>query len=322
MVWCIVQLDALEREQLIFVVCSTTGEGDPPDNAKAARRAIISKSETFLKNSYYTVLGLGDSNYSNFNAMGKFWDTKLAKCGAKCFYPKGLADDGTSLDLVVEPWRKGLAAAIRKLASDLPDLIIGGSGSGSGSAAVSIGSAASAAVTIANGDKSADEKKTTQNQTKEPDTKPIAAVVVLPPGSPIRPVTVPSAAPALIDLCSPAPAGASIVIGGGSSDSQKTSDEPPIDAPSLAPSSSFVSIPLDQKQDLLSQMIARKAQAAAAIAAGGEEPTVLDHVREVPTSDAAFHNPMHCRLTLPCVCCVLCGLAFVRFWRIKKYMRC
>jgi methionine synthase reductase len=51
------------------------------------------KDYDYLKNTQFTVLGLGDSNYSNFNNTGKRLEKKFKSLGAAVFYEKGLADD-------------------------------------------------------------------------------------------------------------------------------------------------------------------------------------------------------------------------------------
>ena len=49
----------------------------------------------WLKGTYYAILGLGDSNYSQFNAAARKIDNLLQSLGAYRFYPTGYADDGT-----------------------------------------------------------------------------------------------------------------------------------------------------------------------------------------------------------------------------------
>ena len=40
-------------------------------------------------------------------------DSKLKQLGAHTFYPRGEADEATSLEIVVEPWLKGLDEALK-----------------------------------------------------------------------------------------------------------------------------------------------------------------------------------------------------------------
>eukprot|EP01147_Barroeca_monosierra_P005473 gene5473-7174_t len=107
----------LEKEKVVIIVTSTTGEGDPPDNAARLWRRLKKKSlaSDYLVNLKYTVLGLGDTNYTNFCQMGKNFDRRLEELGATRFYPAGFADDGTGLEVVVEPWREGLWDALREV---------------------------------------------------------------------------------------------------------------------------------------------------------------------------------------------------------------
>ncbi|KAF2356861.1 FAD-binding type 1 [Trinorchestia longiramus] len=60
----------------------------------------------------YTVLGLGDTNYTNFCNFGKNLDDILHQLGAQRFYSCGWADDGTGLELVIEPWKENFWPAI------------------------------------------------------------------------------------------------------------------------------------------------------------------------------------------------------------------
>lgn len=63
---------------------------------------------------FYTILGLGDSNYSKYQGAPRFLDHALKSLGAQSFYPKGEADEATSLEIVVEPWLQGLPQALKK----------------------------------------------------------------------------------------------------------------------------------------------------------------------------------------------------------------
>jgi sulfite reductase alpha subunit-like flavoprotein len=109
-----------EAYKTLIVVCSTTGNGDPPENAELFFRFIKKKtnSQELLKNTKFAVLGLGDTNYDNFCQMGKLIDKQLHWLGGKSFVEKGLADDAVGLESVVEPWKK-------KLWKELPSVYTG-----------------------------------------------------------------------------------------------------------------------------------------------------------------------------------------------------
>ena len=65
------------------------GDGEPPDTAQKLWRTLNRKkdSETILEEDLssltYTVLGLGDTNYTNFCNFGKNLDEKLHNLGAQ-----------------------------------------------------------------------------------------------------------------------------------------------------------------------------------------------------------------------------------------------
>ena len=71
-------------------------------------------SSKMLNHVFYTILGLGDSNYSKFQGAPRYLEATLAKLGAQKFYIRGEADEATSLELVVEPWLEGVWTAIDK----------------------------------------------------------------------------------------------------------------------------------------------------------------------------------------------------------------
>jgi len=106
--------EALKDEKIVVIVVSTTGQGDPPKNAEDFWRQMRRRKEIgWLKGLSFSILGLGDTNYADFCAMGKFFDSSFARLGAHRFYSTGYADDATGIDEVVEPWRKGLIPALK-----------------------------------------------------------------------------------------------------------------------------------------------------------------------------------------------------------------
>lgn len=103
---------ALRQVSCLILVASTTGDGDPPDSARKLWKQLRQWSGARLTHLSYTVLGLGDTNYTNFCNFGKSVDKQLEALGAHRFYRCGWADDGTGLEVVVEPWCEGLPAAL------------------------------------------------------------------------------------------------------------------------------------------------------------------------------------------------------------------
>uniref|UniRef100_A0A914WD81 Methionine synthase reductase n=1 Tax=Plectus sambesii TaxID=2011161 RepID=A0A914WD81_9BILA len=116
----------IEREPLVVIICSSTGDGDAPDNAgKFVRRLCKNTlSNDFLKDTTFALLGLGDSNYSTFQGVPNKLDKQLRHLGATELIPTGHADDQVGLDQVVEPWLERLYPALLQYfgidASSLP----------------------------------------------------------------------------------------------------------------------------------------------------------------------------------------------------------
>ncbi|XP_030204865.1 methionine synthase reductase isoform X1 [Gadus morhua] len=112
----------LERESapVVFIV-STTGDGEPPDTTLKFVKTIRAKTlpSDFLKNLQYTLLALGDTNYANFCNCGKTIDKRLQELGANHFYATGHADDGTGLEVVLDPWIEGVWDAIKAALSKM-----------------------------------------------------------------------------------------------------------------------------------------------------------------------------------------------------------
>jgi sulfite reductase alpha subunit-like flavoprotein len=92
----------------VILVSSTTGNGDPPENAgrfvRYLKKQAAANDTTSFAHVAYAVLGLGDTNYDQFCAMGKLLDKKMADLGATRAKPLACADEATGLEDVVEPW--------------------------------------------------------------------------------------------------------------------------------------------------------------------------------------------------------------------------
>lgn len=110
-------LDLKEKAKFIVFICSTTGQGDPPDNANIWWRSTRSKSidiNTF-HNISYAVLGLGDSNYDQFCRMGKSIDKRIKELGGNRQIDITCADESTGLEISVEEWKKNILVILNEL---------------------------------------------------------------------------------------------------------------------------------------------------------------------------------------------------------------
>ncbi len=66
----------------VLIVCSTFGEGDPPDNAAKFCSQLNTDDAPSLAGLDFAVCGMGDSSYTHFNKTGRDLDARLAELGA------------------------------------------------------------------------------------------------------------------------------------------------------------------------------------------------------------------------------------------------
>ena len=103
----------LASERLLYVVISTQGEGDPPDDAIGFTEFLLGKRAPKLPELKFAVLGLGDTSYADFCGIARKIDGRLAELGAQRVADLGQAD--LDIDTVAAPWRDGALAKAAEL---------------------------------------------------------------------------------------------------------------------------------------------------------------------------------------------------------------
>ncbi|OQR90495.1 NADPH-cytochrome P450 reductase [Achlya hypogyna] len=102
---------------VIFVV-ATYGEGDPTDNAVNFMKYLRNDDGTLSKNAFenvnFTVFGLGNKQYEQYNAIGRAVNSLMEKHGGKRVYVHGEGDDDDSLEEDFDAWRADLWKTLRK----------------------------------------------------------------------------------------------------------------------------------------------------------------------------------------------------------------
>ena len=90
----------------LILICSTTGNGDAPENASRFVRFIKRKTTptTTFQHTAYAVLGLGDTNYDQFCQASRVIDKRMAELGGCRVKALATADEAVGLEEVVEPW--------------------------------------------------------------------------------------------------------------------------------------------------------------------------------------------------------------------------
>jgi len=95
-------LRELKDERLLYVVISTQGDGDPPEDALGFVEFLQGRKAPKLDQLAFAVLGLGDSSYPQFCAVGRLLDQRLADLGGTRLFACAEAD--LDSDAVAVPW--------------------------------------------------------------------------------------------------------------------------------------------------------------------------------------------------------------------------
>jgi sulfite reductase (NADPH) flavoprotein alpha-component len=108
----------LAAERLLYLVISTQGEGDPPDDSIGFTEFLLGKRAPKLPELKFAVLGLGDTSYADFCGISRKLDARLAELGAQRLLEAGQAD--LDIDTVAAPWRDSALAHARELLKAAP----------------------------------------------------------------------------------------------------------------------------------------------------------------------------------------------------------
>ena len=104
-------LRELKAERLLYIVISTQGDGDPPDDARGFVEFLASRRAPRLEETKFAVLGLGDSSYAKFCAIGAQLDARLAELGATRLLAR--ADADVDIDRIAKPWLQNALGGAR-----------------------------------------------------------------------------------------------------------------------------------------------------------------------------------------------------------------
>ncbi|MDF3022039.1 MAG: sulfite reductase subunit alpha [Steroidobacteraceae bacterium] len=103
----------IAKEKLLYVVISTHGDGDPPDEARAFYEFLGTKRAPQLPELQYSVLALGDTSYPKFCEAGRVVDERLAKLGAKRLLPR--VDCDVDFEKLAQTWADDALARVREI---------------------------------------------------------------------------------------------------------------------------------------------------------------------------------------------------------------
>ena len=103
----------LTKESHLAILTSTWGDGDATDNAAAFWSFINSDQAPRLENLSYSVLALGDKNYSDFCGAGRKFDERIDKLGGKRVHPR--ADCDTDYEAAAKAWTEAVLPAMQTI---------------------------------------------------------------------------------------------------------------------------------------------------------------------------------------------------------------
>ena len=101
----------IAQEKLLVVVSSTQGEGEPPEEAVALHKFLLSKKAPKLNGTAFAVFGLGDTSYEFFCQSGKDFDSRLAELGAERLLDR--VDTDVEYQAAAAQWRERIVEVLK-----------------------------------------------------------------------------------------------------------------------------------------------------------------------------------------------------------------
>lgn len=106
---------SLAENDIILLVTSTQGEGEPPEEAVSLHKFLHGKKAPKLNDLRFAVLGLGDSSYPKFCGAAREFDAKLAELGATRLADLGECD--LDFQAAAQNWLEQISLQIKVLAN-------------------------------------------------------------------------------------------------------------------------------------------------------------------------------------------------------------
>ncbi len=107
----------LAQERYLILVTSTWGDGEAPDNAANFWTRLSDPSTPRLDHLSYSVLALGDKNYSDFCGAGKKFDERFKNLGAVPMF--ACVECDTDYEAMAKAWMENLWVALESAPKEL-----------------------------------------------------------------------------------------------------------------------------------------------------------------------------------------------------------
>lgn len=105
----------LATAERVFIITSTYGDGEPPDNAAALHSALHAADAPSLAGVVFSVLALGDSSYPDFCKCGHDFHGRMLALGAGALSP--IVECDVDYDEPFARWSKSLVESLGALAT-------------------------------------------------------------------------------------------------------------------------------------------------------------------------------------------------------------
>jgi sulfite reductase (NADPH) flavoprotein alpha-component len=103
-------LNNIELNQALIIICATTGNGDMPDTGIEFFTKIQDSNQN-LSSLKYALLALGDSGFESFCGAGRDLNIEFKRLGAKAMLPR--TDCDGPAEIFFTPWAETLVKVLQ-----------------------------------------------------------------------------------------------------------------------------------------------------------------------------------------------------------------